>query len=180
MAWSSARGEATGEEHELDVLVLATGFLVMEQGNVPPFPIRSGSGRDLGEFWERERFQAFEGVTIPGFPNLFSVFGPWGYNGSSYFNLIDTSTTHISRVLAEAKARGAARVEVSQDAHDAYMRRMWADASTPSSTTRRARTPTPTTSISTATRRFAPAPRWGSGGGSRRLPMSDYVFSAQR
>lgn len=168
-----------GAEHELDVLVLATGFKVMEQGNVPPFPIRSGSGADLGEFWERERFQAYEGVTIPGFPNLFSVFGPWGYNGSSYFNLIDTSTTHISRVLKEAKARGASRVEVSQDAHDAYMRRMWAgrkhsvfnDPSCANANSyyfdQHGDTP------------FRPSTSLGIWWRSRRLPMSDYVFAGR-
>lgn len=165
--------------HELDVLILATGFLVMERGNVPPFPITSGSGADLGEFWERERFQAYEGVTIPGFPNLFSVFGPWGYNGSSYFNLIDTSTTHITRVLTEAQRRGASRVEVSQDAHDAYMRRMWAgrklsvfnDPTCANANSyyfdQHGDTPfRPSTSLEVWWR-------------SRRLPMSDYVFAGR-
>jgi cation diffusion facilitator CzcD-associated flavoprotein CzcO len=172
-------GVAAGAEHELDVLILATGFLVMEQGNVPPFPIRSGSGADLGEFWERERFQAYEGVTIPGFPNLFSVFGPWGYNGSSYFNLIDTSTTHITRVLKEAHRRGASRVEVSQDAHDAYMRRMWAgrklsvfnDPSCANANSyyfdQHGDTP------------FRPSTSLGVWWRSRRLPMSDYVFAGR-
>lgn len=172
-----------GEEarlHELDVLVLATGFLVMEKGNVPPFPITGGAGQDLGEFWERERFQAYEGVTIPGFPNLFNVFGPWGYNGASYFNLIDTSTTHITRVIAEASARRATRVEISQDAHDRYMQRMWAgrklsvfkDPSCAGANSyyfdHHGDTP------------FRPSTSLGVWWRSRRLPMSDYRFAGRR
>jgi cation diffusion facilitator CzcD-associated flavoprotein CzcO len=29
-------------------------------------------------------YQAYEGVSVPGFPNYFTMFGPYGYNGSSY------------------------------------------------------------------------------------------------
>ena len=47
---------------------------------------------DLAEFWDENRLQAYEGVSVPGFPNFFSVFGPYGYVGSSYFALIETQT----------------------------------------------------------------------------------------
>ena len=121
-----ADADGTEHEHELDVLILATGFLVTERGNLPPFPMRGTGTNDLGERWDRERLQSYEGISVPGFPNWFTVFGPWGYNGSSYFNLIDTSTTHIVRVIREAERRGAGRVEVRQEAQDEYMRHMWA------------------------------------------------------
>ena len=52
------------------------------------------------------------------------MFGPYGYNGSSYFNLVETQARHIVRVLREARARGAAEVEVSQEANDRYFAEM--------------------------------------------------------
>jgi cation diffusion facilitator CzcD-associated flavoprotein CzcO len=61
---------ADGAEHEVEVLVLATGVKVFEKGNMPAFPVEGLDGVDLGEWWDENRFQAYEGVSVPGFPNL--------------------------------------------------------------------------------------------------------------
>ncbi len=108
-----------GTEHEIDVLVLATGFQVFERENMPGFPALS-RGEDLGAWWAKNRAQAYEGVSVPGWPNLFSILGPYGYNGSSYFNLIETQMAHIVRLMIEAEKRGAVAVEVTQEANDRY------------------------------------------------------------
>jgi cation diffusion facilitator CzcD-associated flavoprotein CzcO len=108
---------ADGVLHEVDVLVLATGFKVFETGNMPPFQVTGAGGRDLEAFWDEHRFQAYEGVSVPGFPNLFSVLGPYGYNGSSYFTLIENQTRHVLRLLRTARDRGATRVEVTAEAN---------------------------------------------------------------
>lgn len=113
-----------GENHEIDVLVLATGFKVMDADSVPTFAVTGSGGRSLSAFWDEHRLQAYEGVSIPGFPNLFSVFGPYGYVGSSYFALIETQTHHIIRCLKRARSRGATRVEVTQEANDRYFAEM--------------------------------------------------------
>ncbi len=110
---------ATGTEHPIDVLVLATGFKVFERDNMPGFPCVS-RGVDLGEWWATNRAQAYEGVSVPGWPNMFAILGPYGYNGSSYFNLIETQMAHIIRCLTEARQRGAVVIEVKQEANDRY------------------------------------------------------------
>lgn len=115
---------ADGVEHEVDVLILATGFKVFEKGNMPPVPVSGADGVDLETWWDENRFQAYQGVSIPGFPNLFMMLGPYGYNGSSYFNLIETQSRHIVRALREARRRRSTRVEVTAAANDAYFRRM--------------------------------------------------------
>lgn len=115
---------ADGTEHELDVLVLATGFKVFDPGNFPKYPISGREGRDLEEFWRVNRFQAYEGVSIPGFPNYFMVMGPYGYNGSSYFNLVETQGRHIVRCLSHAERSGATSVEVTAAANDRYFAEM--------------------------------------------------------
>src|SRR3954462_9224968 len=109
-----------GREHPLDVLVLATGFRVFESGNMPPYPVRGAGGVDLEEWWDANRFQAYEGVSVPGFPNLFAILGPYGYNGSSYFHLIETQSRHIVRCLRRARRTGSTRVEITPEANERY------------------------------------------------------------
>ena len=109
-----------GARHPLDVLILATGFKVFEKGNMPPFTVTGRDGRDLEAFWTQNRFQAYEGASVPGFPNFFTVLGPYAYNGASYFNLIETQSRHIVRCLAAARRRDATLVEISQEANDRF------------------------------------------------------------
>jgi len=109
-----------GTEHTADVLVLATGFKVFEKGNMPPFSVRGAEGLDLEKWWDENRFQAYHGVSVPGFPNFFTILGPYGYNGSSYFNLIENQSAHIIRALQQARRSGATRVEVTPEANAAY------------------------------------------------------------
>lgn len=115
---------ADGVTREIDVAILATGFKVMDVDSVPTFPVTGSGGRSLAEFWSEHRLQAYEGVSVPGYPNFFSVMGPYGYVGSSYFALIETQTHHIVRCLREASSSGATRVEVSQAANDRFFAEM--------------------------------------------------------
>jgi cyclohexanone monooxygenase len=120
----SAVATTDGEAHDIDVLVLATGFKVMDTDNVPTFAVTGSGGRSLSRFWDEHRLQAYEGVSVPGFPNLFTVFGPYGYVGSSYFALIEAQTHHIVRCLKRAHRAGAARVEVTEEANARYFAEM--------------------------------------------------------
>ena len=113
-----------GDRGPFDVLILATGFKVFEPGNMPPFPIRGTDGADLEQYWADNRYQAYQGVSVPGFPNLFTILGPYGYNGASYFTLIENQSRHIVRCLKHARDRGATRVEVTEEAKDRYMQQM--------------------------------------------------------
>ena len=115
-----------GGMHEIDVLILATGFKVMDIDNVPTYAVTGAGGRALSSFWRENRLQAYEGVSVPGFPNFFTVFGPYGYVGSSYFAMIEAQTRHIVRCLKQARRRDATRVEVTQEANDRYFAEMMA------------------------------------------------------
>jgi cation diffusion facilitator CzcD-associated flavoprotein CzcO len=109
-----------GATHAIDVLVLATGFKVFDTGNMPPFEMRGVGGVGLEEWWDANRMQAYEGVSVPGFPNWFSILGPYGFNGQSYFGLIETQMRHIVRCLRRAKRAGATRVEITPEANRRY------------------------------------------------------------
>jgi cyclohexanone monooxygenase len=114
---------ADGRAHETDVLILATGFKVIDIDS-GTYPVAGAGGRSLVEYWDTNRLQAYEGVSVPGFPNMFTVFGPYGYVGSSYFALIETQSHHIVRCLTQARRRGANRVEVTPEANDRFFAEM--------------------------------------------------------
>ena len=111
---------AAGDRGPFDVLILATGFKGFEPGNMPPYPVRGRDGADLDSFWAENRFQAYQGVSVPRFPNMFMIVGPYGFNGASYFSLIESQSRHIVRCLKEARRTAATRVEVTPEANGRY------------------------------------------------------------
>lgn len=111
-----------GTEHDVDVLVLATGFKVFE----PTVPVYGVGGVELTEWWQTNRIQAYEGVSVPDFPNFFHIIGPYGFNGASFFLLIETQMRHITRLVTRARRSGATRVEVRREANERYWRSMLA------------------------------------------------------
>lgn len=115
---------ADGQVFDVDVLILATGFKVMDTDSVPTYPVTGIGGQSLAQFWDTNRLQAYEGVSVPGFPNMFTVFGPYGYVGSSYFALIEAQTHHIVRCLKQARRKHATRVEVTAEANDRFFASM--------------------------------------------------------
>lgn len=85
---------ADGVLHELDVLVLATGFHV--DRFVRPTRVRGIGGVDLDEVWCDGPI-AYLSITVPGFPNLFMLNGPNGPVGN--FSLIDVAELQMGYVL---------------------------------------------------------------------------------
>ena len=110
----------SGAVHKLDVLVMATGFRVLELGNTPPFPVHGLDGIELGRFWHDHRYQAYEGSSVPCMPNLWMILGPYAFSGSSWFGMVEYQSRHALRCMEEADRRGATRVTVRQEAHDSY------------------------------------------------------------
>jgi cation diffusion facilitator CzcD-associated flavoprotein CzcO len=112
---------ADGSEREVDVLIAATGFrLASDPANFRRTPVRGRDGFDLATQYEENRLKAYESISMPGLPNHFMIFGPYGWTGASWHVLVQTASTHISRVLEETYRRGATHVEVSEEATDRY------------------------------------------------------------
>jgi cation diffusion facilitator CzcD-associated flavoprotein CzcO len=112
---------ADGSEREVDAIVLATGFrLASDPENFRRTPVRGRDGFDLATQYERHRLKAYESISMPRLPNHFMIFGPYGWTGASWHVLVQTASTHITRVLTEARRRGATHVEISEEATDRY------------------------------------------------------------
>jgi cation diffusion facilitator CzcD-associated flavoprotein CzcO len=85
---------ADGVLHELDVLVLATGFHT--HAFMRPMAVTGRDGRTLAEAWA-DRPVAYLSISIPEFPNLFLLNGPNGPVGN--FSLIGVAELQLGYVL---------------------------------------------------------------------------------
>jgi cation diffusion facilitator CzcD-associated flavoprotein CzcO len=112
---------ADGAERAADVLVLATGFKT--HGFVAPMEI-IGPGGTLAEAWG-DVPRAYLGVTVPGFPNLFLLYGPNtnGGTGSVIFT-IEAAMGHVLAALDALDREGGRRIEVRPAAADAFDREL--------------------------------------------------------
>ncbi|MDQ4054795.1 MAG: NAD(P)/FAD-dependent oxidoreductase [Actinomycetota bacterium] len=118
----TANGVVTtdGRETEIDVLVLATGF-DMWDANFPAISVIGRDGKDLGRWWRSTRFQAYQGIAVPGFPNFLSLASPYSYSGLSFFTTIEGQMKHIDRLLTEVRRRGATTFEVRDPANEEFL-----------------------------------------------------------
>ncbi len=121
---------ADGVAHDVDVIIYGTGFTASKF--LTPMTVKGRGGRDLHEQWDGEA-RAYLGVTVPGFPNLFCLYGPNTnivINGSIiYFS--ECGVRYILGLLGMAlgrgrrarrgAARGARRVQRRVDAENARM-----------------------------------------------------------
>lgn len=115
---------ADGKRREIDTLVLATGFNLWDKGNFPAFDVVGKKGDELGTWWKNNQYQSFEGITVPGFPNLFNLHSPYSYSGLCYFSTIETQMKHMARCIKTMRKRGALAFEPTEQAKDQFMRKM--------------------------------------------------------
>ena len=54
---------------------------------------------------------------------MFSITGPYGFVLGSYLWMIEATSAHLARAIAETKRRGASMCEIRQEAHDEYFRK---------------------------------------------------------
>jgi cation diffusion facilitator CzcD-associated flavoprotein CzcO len=114
---------AGGRKTEIDTLVLATGFNLWDV-NFPAIEIIGRDGRNLGKWWRENRFQAYEGITVPSFPNYLTLASPYSYSGLSYFTTIETQMRHIARLFGEIARRDVQTFEVTPAANEEFLDRV--------------------------------------------------------
>jgi cation diffusion facilitator CzcD-associated flavoprotein CzcO len=113
-----------GKERKIDTLIAATGFNVMKDSNYLNYKLYGKNGLELGDYWSKNRLQAYQGCAVPEFPNFFIIFGPYSASGLSWFNMIEIQLQHMMRVLKEQQKRKAKTIEIKQEAHDTYFQYM--------------------------------------------------------
>ena len=124
-----------GTQRAHDLLVLATGFKTTGWGW--SVEVEGEKGQSLTALWAK-RPEAYKGVSVAGFPNLFVLYGPntnLGHHSITF--MIEQQVGYILRTLEQLEAEGRRAVAPTQSAQDAFnaalqkdlSRTVWADAS---------------------------------------------------
>lgn len=100
--------DAEGVEREIDVLVLATGF--QPANYLARLPVTGREGRTLHEQWAGEP-RAYLGITVPGFPNFFMLYGP-GTNGGEIVTMLEAQAKYAVRALRRMMRERVSAIEV--------------------------------------------------------------------
>jgi cation diffusion facilitator CzcD-associated flavoprotein CzcO len=107
-----------GALHQLDAIVLATGFAVGLARS--PFPVLGRGGRSLDEAWSRGAV-AYKGMTVSGFPNWFILMGPnTGPGHTSVLLYTEAQIEHLLGAIHTLRREGLKYVDVRQEAQDRY------------------------------------------------------------
>ena len=111
---------ADGVEHEVDVLIYGTGF--QASNFLTPMTVTGRGGVDLHEQWHGDA-RAYLGMTVPGFPNLFLLYGPNTnivVNGSIiYFS--ECEANYIVESMRLLLEEGKRAMSVRPEVHRAFV-----------------------------------------------------------
>jgi 4-hydroxyacetophenone monooxygenase len=103
-----------------DVIIIATGF--QASGMLGDMQISGREGRTLAQQWGDDDPRAYLGMSAPGFPNLFFLYGPntnLGHGGSIIFQA-ECQVRYILGCIAQMLEQGASSIECRDDKHDEY------------------------------------------------------------
>ncbi|NUP68952.1 MAG: NAD(P)/FAD-dependent oxidoreductase [Nonomuraea sp.] len=114
--------DATGAEHEADVIVYGTGFKVVD--TLQDQRIIGRNGLKIQDAWQ-DGIATYLGITTSGFPNLFFLLGPnTGLGHNSVVFMIESQVRYVLgclRLLSRTRARA---VDVRKDVQDDFNRRL--------------------------------------------------------
>ena len=103
----------SGALREVDVIVYGTGFNVSEY--IAPIHIQGSGGRDLNTLW-RVSPEAYLGITVSGFPNLYLLMGPnTGLGHNSMIFMIEAQVRYALQCIQALRDRGLSSMDVRPD-----------------------------------------------------------------
>ncbi len=112
-----------GEEHPADVLIYGTGFSASDF--VAPMKVYGSEGVELAEEWDGDA-QAYLGMTVPGFPNFFLLYGPntnLVINGSILI-MVECQVRYAVEAIGRMLQDGHRTMSCRRDVHQRYGREM--------------------------------------------------------
>jgi cation diffusion facilitator CzcD-associated flavoprotein CzcO len=110
--------DAQGVERQVDVVVMSTGF--QPANYLASFEITGRHGQTLRERWHGEP-EAFLGMTVPGFPNFFMLYGP-NTNGGEIIFFLEHQASFAVRAATRMRREGVTAIEVRPSVFRAYNR----------------------------------------------------------
>jgi cation diffusion facilitator CzcD-associated flavoprotein CzcO len=108
---------ADGAEHVVDTVVYGTGFKAASY--LGSLDVHGRAGARLHDDW-RHGAEAYLGTVIPGYPNLFTLYGPNTNGVTSIIYILEAQTRYVGGLLDAMSQCGLDTVEVRRDVHDGY------------------------------------------------------------
>jgi len=111
---------SSGAEHKADVIIFATGFHA--ENTLGSIDITVKGGSSLNELWGDDDPRAYLGITTPGFPNLFFLYGPnanLGHGGSIIF-ISELQVRYVLSLTMQMIEKELSSIECLQEIHDQY------------------------------------------------------------
>jgi cyclohexanone monooxygenase len=108
---------ADGREHQVDTVIYGTGFRAVDF--LGSLDVYGRGGRRLHDDWI-DGAEAYLGTVVPGYPNLFTLYGPNTNGVTSIIYILEAQSEFVRRVLDEMGRRGLQSVEIERRVHDAY------------------------------------------------------------
>ncbi|WP_414941133.1 flavin-containing monooxygenase [Amycolatopsis sp. cmx-11-51] len=107
-----------GVEHEADVIVYGTGFAATDF--LGELKVRGLGGRSLSDAWKGGA-RAYLGMTVPGFPNLFCVYGPnTNLGAGSIIYMIERQARYIRQAVEHLNRPEVSYMDVAPEVEDRY------------------------------------------------------------
>ena len=104
----------SGDEFECDAIIHGTGFSTHDF--LAPMRVFGRNGQELNEAWA-EGANAYLGMTVHGFPNMFILYGPnTNLGGNSIIYMLESQIRHVLAGVSAVEGSGARAIEVSADA----------------------------------------------------------------
>ena len=107
-----------GQEHELDVLIIATGFHPFNF--MRPMELTGRNGLDINQAWEK-KVQAYRSVCLPGFPNFFLMLGPNSPIGNySVIAMSEVQSKYVLNLIDQWREGNLETIEATEEAKVRY------------------------------------------------------------
>jgi 4-hydroxyacetophenone monooxygenase len=109
VAENAAVGDG-GTRRDVDVIAMCTGYQTSRF--LAPMEIRGRGGRSLREEWNDDDARAYLGITVPGYPNFFMIYGPnTNGSGGSFYSFAEAQVNYIMQVIKWLAREEAGAVE---------------------------------------------------------------------
>ncbi len=112
-----------GEVHEVDTIIYGTGFRANEYLTAVDFYGRDG--RRLRDDWS-DGAEAYLGVTVAGYPNLFMLYGPNTNGVNSIIFIHEAQANYVMSALRTMTRRRIGALDVRRRVMDRYNRKLQA------------------------------------------------------
>jgi cation diffusion facilitator CzcD-associated flavoprotein CzcO len=102
-----------GRVHAVDTVIWATGFATTRF--MFPMAVTGSGGQELEKLWA-DGAHAHLGMTVPGFPSMFVLYGPnTNTSGGSIIFYLEQQAGYVRQALQAMRTRGASSVAVRAD-----------------------------------------------------------------